>query len=65
MENKFPDKHAALEKEVKSLCSLHVVSREKFLNWLELQSEEEKYEGFKISLTIVVELALIYLFHYW
>lgn len=47
VENKFPDEHAALEKEVKSLCSLHVVSREKFLNWSELQSEEEKYEGFK------------------
>ncbi|HDR4605373.1 MULTISPECIES: GNAT family N-acetyltransferase [Bacillus] len=47
VENKFPDEHAALEKEVRSPCSLHVVSREKFLNWLELQSEEEKYEGFK------------------
>ncbi len=35
----------ALEKEVRSSCSLHVVSREKFLNWLELQNEEEKYEG--------------------
>ncbi|MGE7881084.1 GNAT family N-acetyltransferase [Bacillus sp. NPDC094077] len=45
VENKFPDEHAALEKEVKSPCSLHVVSRENFLNWLELQSEEEKYEG--------------------
>ena len=30
VENKFPDEHAALEKEVKSLCSLHVVSRENF-----------------------------------
>ena len=47
VENKFPDEHAALEKEVRSPCSLHVVSREKFLNWLELLSEEEKYEGFK------------------
>ncbi|MCU5481793.1 GNAT family N-acetyltransferase [Bacillus thuringiensis] len=47
VENKFPDEHAALEKEVRSPCSLHVVSREKFLNWLGLQSEEEKYEGFK------------------
>ncbi|CUB56983.1 MULTISPECIES: GNAT family N-acetyltransferase [Bacillus] len=47
VENKFPDEHAALEKEVRSPCSLHVVSREKFLNWLELQSEEEKYEDFK------------------
>ncbi|HDR7791932.1 TPA: GNAT family N-acetyltransferase [Bacillus luti] len=45
VENKFPDEHAALEKEVRSPCSLHVVSREKFLNWLELQNEEEKYEG--------------------
>ncbi|MEF7555760.1 GNAT family N-acetyltransferase [Bacillus thuringiensis] len=47
VENKFPGEHAALEKEVRSPCSLHVVSREKFLNWLGLQSEEEKYEGFK------------------
>ncbi|MDF9555122.1 GNAT family N-acetyltransferase [Bacillus tropicus] len=47
VENKFPDEHAALEKEVRSPCSLHVVSREKFLNWLELQNEEEKYEGIK------------------
>ncbi|GAB6459321.1 MULTISPECIES: GNAT family N-acetyltransferase [Bacillus] len=47
VENKFPDEHVALEKEVKSLCSLHVVSREKFLNWLGLQGEEEKYEDFK------------------
>ncbi|HFR4183793.1 TPA: GNAT family N-acetyltransferase [Bacillus cereus] len=47
VENKFPDEHAALEKEVRSPCSLHVVSREKFLNWLGLQDEEEKYEGFK------------------
>lgn len=47
VENKFPDEHAALEKEVRSPCSLHVVSREKFLNWLGLQGEEEKYEGFK------------------
>ena len=62
MENKFPDEHAALEKEVRSPCSLHVVSREKFLNWLELQNEEEKYEEIKISLTIVVEVTLIYLF---
>ncbi|HDR4436468.1 GNAT family N-acetyltransferase [Bacillus thuringiensis] len=42
VENKFPDEHAALEKEVRSPCSLHVVSREKFLNWLGLQGEEEK-----------------------
>ncbi|BCD25087.1 hypothetical protein BC30090_3984 [Bacillus cereus] len=47
VENKFPDEHAALEKEVRSPCSLHVVSREKFLNWLELQNEEEKYEEIK------------------
>ncbi|GAB6454083.1 GNAT family N-acetyltransferase [Bacillus tropicus] len=45
VENKFPDEHAALEKEVRSPCSLHVVSHEKFLNWLELQNEEKKYEG--------------------
>ncbi|PGM55360.1 GNAT family N-acetyltransferase [Bacillus thuringiensis] len=44
VENKFPDEHAALEKEVKSTCSLHVVSRENFLNWLRLQNEREKYE---------------------
>ncbi len=42
-----PDEHSALEKEVKSSCVLHVVSREKFLNWLDLQNEEEKYEGIK------------------
>lgn len=47
VENKFPDEHAALEKEVRSSCSLHVVSREKFLNWLKLQNEEEKYEEIK------------------
>ena len=47
VENKFPDEHAALEKEVRSPCSLYVVSREKFLNWLELQNEEEKYEEIK------------------
>ena len=47
VENKFPDEHAALEKDVRSPCSLHVVSREKFLNWLELQNEEEKYEEIK------------------
>lgn len=45
VENKFPEEHAALEKEVKSPCSLHGVSRKIFLNWLKLQSEEEKYEG--------------------
>ncbi|HFK1740794.1 TPA: GNAT family N-acetyltransferase [Bacillus cereus] len=44
VENKFPDEHTALEKEVKSTCSLHVVSRENFLNWLRLQNEGEKYE---------------------
>lgn len=47
VENKFPDEHATLEKEVKSPCSLHVVSRKNFLNWLELQGEEEKYEEIK------------------
>ncbi|PFM65809.1 GNAT family N-acetyltransferase [Bacillus cereus] len=45
VENKFPDEHAALEKEVKSPCILHVISREKFLNWLEAQNEGRKYEG--------------------
>ncbi|PGM62191.1 GNAT family N-acetyltransferase [Bacillus cereus] len=45
VENKFPDEHAALEKEVKSPCVLHVISREKFLNWLEAQNEGRKYEG--------------------
>ncbi|MDH4420385.1 MULTISPECIES: GNAT family N-acetyltransferase [Bacillus] len=47
VENKFPEEHTALEKEVKSPCALHVVSRENFLNWLQLQSEEEKYEDIK------------------
>ncbi|EOV9526261.1 GNAT family N-acetyltransferase [Bacillus cytotoxicus] len=47
VEDRFPDEHSALEKEVKSSCVLHVVSREKFLNWLDLQNEEEKYEGIK------------------
>ena len=32
---------------------------------MELQNEEEKYEEIKISLTIVVEVTLIYLFHHW
>ncbi|MGH0428653.1 GNAT family N-acetyltransferase [Bacillus hominis] len=45
VEDSFPDEHTALEKEVKSSCILHVVSREKFLNWLEVQNEGEKYEG--------------------
>ncbi|MED1411266.1 MULTISPECIES: GNAT family N-acetyltransferase [Bacillus] len=45
VENKFPDEHAALEKEVKSSCVLHVISREKFLNWLEVQNEGGKYES--------------------
>lgn len=45
VENKFPDEHAALEKEVKSPCVLHVISHEKFLNWLEVQNEGGKYEG--------------------
>ena len=30
VENKFPEEHTALEKEVKSPCALHVVSRENF-----------------------------------
>ncbi|UYX51013.1 GNAT family N-acetyltransferase [Bacillus thuringiensis] len=45
VENKFPDVHAALEKEVESPCVLHVVSCEKFSNWLEVQNERGKYEG--------------------
>ncbi|PGZ09180.1 GNAT family N-acetyltransferase [Bacillus cereus] len=45
VEDSFPDEHTALEKEVKSSCILHVVSREKFLNWLEVQNEGEKYES--------------------
>lgn len=44
-EKQFPDVHAALEKEVKSPCVLHVVSCEKFSNWLEVQNEGGKYEG--------------------
>ncbi len=44
MEDTFPNEHSALENEVKSSCVLHVVSRENFLNWLDLQKEEEKYE---------------------
>ncbi|MED0961412.1 GNAT family N-acetyltransferase [Bacillus paramycoides] len=45
VEDSFPDEHTALEKEVKSPCVLHVISREKFLNWLEAQNEGRKYEG--------------------
>ncbi|HFK1450507.1 MULTISPECIES: GNAT family N-acetyltransferase [Bacillus cereus group] len=44
VEDTFPNEHSALENEVKSSCVLHVVSRENFLNWLDLQKEEEKYE---------------------
>ncbi|CAM3909384.1 MULTISPECIES: GNAT family N-acetyltransferase [Bacillus cereus group] len=47
VEDRFPGEHSALENEVKSSCVLHVVSREKFLNWLDLQKEKEKYEGSK------------------
>ena len=47
VEDKFPDEHAALEREVKSPCVLHVVSRKKFLNWLDVQNEGGKYEGFE------------------
>ncbi|PEI78722.1 GNAT family N-acetyltransferase [Bacillus wiedmannii] len=36
VEDRFPDEHSALENEVNSSCVLHVVSREKFLNWLDL-----------------------------
>ncbi|HFU7086848.1 GNAT family N-acetyltransferase [Bacillus cereus] len=36
VEDNFPNEHAALEKEVKSPCVLHVVSRENFLHWLNL-----------------------------
>ncbi|EOO19006.1 GNAT family acetyltransferase [Bacillus cereus HuA2-9] len=45
VEKQFPDIHAALEKEVKSPCVLHVVSCEKFSNWLEVRNEGGKYEG--------------------
>ncbi|MFU2029957.1 GNAT family N-acetyltransferase [Bacillus wiedmannii] len=47
VEDRFPGEHSALENEVKFSCVLHVVSREKFLNWLDLQKEKEKYEGSK------------------
>ncbi|MBY7122213.1 GNAT family N-acetyltransferase [Bacillus sp. 16GRE42] len=47
VEDRFPGEHSTLENEVKSSCVLHVVSREKFLNWLDLQKEKEKYEGSK------------------
>ncbi|MCC2376102.1 GNAT family N-acetyltransferase [Bacillus wiedmannii] len=47
VEDRFPDEHSALENEVNSSCVLHVVSREKFLNWLDLQNEGGKYEGIK------------------
>lgn len=47
VEDRFPGEHSALENEVKSSFVLHVVSREKFLNWLDLQKEKEKYEGSK------------------
>ncbi|MGG0302000.1 GNAT family N-acetyltransferase [Bacillus albus] len=46
-EDRFPGEHSALENEVQSSCVLHVVSRENFLNWLDLQKEEEKYEDIK------------------
>ncbi|MGE6550123.1 GNAT family N-acetyltransferase [Bacillus mycoides] len=47
VEKQFPDIHAALEKEVKSPCVLHVVSCEKFSNWLEVRNEGGKYESIK------------------
>ncbi|MCQ6564357.1 MULTISPECIES: GNAT family N-acetyltransferase [Bacillus] len=47
VEKQFPDVHAALEKEVKSPCSLHVVSRKNFSNWLDVQNEGGKYESIK------------------
>ncbi|MGG0703998.1 GNAT family N-acetyltransferase [Bacillus paramobilis] len=47
VEDRFPGEHSALENEVQSSCILHVVPREKFLNWLDLQKEKEKYEGSK------------------
>lgn len=40
VEKQFPDEHAALEKETKSPCVLHVISRENFLSWTALNSEE-------------------------
>lgn len=36
VEKQFPDEHIALEKETKSPCVLHVISRENFLNWIRL-----------------------------
>ena len=47
VEDRFPDEHSALEEEVKSSCVLHVVSRENFLNWLDIQNKEGKYEDIK------------------
>lgn len=47
VEDRFPGEHSTLENEVQSSCVLHVVPREKFLNWLDLQKEKEKYEGSK------------------
>ncbi|HDR7513742.1 GNAT family N-acetyltransferase [Bacillus mobilis] len=47
VEDRFPDEHSALENEVNSSCVLHVVSREKFLNWLDLQNEGGQYEDIK------------------
>lgn len=42
VEDTFPDEYSALENEVKSPCVLHVVSRENFLNWLDLQKEDRR-----------------------
>ncbi|KEK26126.1 GNAT family N-acetyltransferase [Bacillus gaemokensis] len=36
VEKQFPDEHAALEKETRFPCVLHVVSRENFLKWMKL-----------------------------
>ncbi|WP_459499502.1 GNAT family N-acetyltransferase [Bacillus sp. C1] len=39
VEKQFPDEHAALEKETKSSCVLHVITREDFFYWWKLQNE--------------------------
>ncbi|MBJ8030203.1 GNAT family N-acetyltransferase [Bacillus cereus group sp. N21] len=40
VEKQFPDEHIALEKETKSPCVLHVISRENFLDWMGLNNKE-------------------------
>ncbi|MBO1583065.1 GNAT family N-acetyltransferase [Bacillus sp. XF8] len=38
VEKQFPAEHVALEKETKFPCVLHVIPRENFLNWMELNN---------------------------